>query len=329
MTRIHPRILIAALEDLQESYDRWLIVGRDTLVQAEAIQRAETQEAHTISRRAVIFLTQAQNDYDHVLRVKSDVEMWRTDCLETGQQCNLLLTNAQEKQWTARETLQYWKKELDDAGAWLDWATERMQRAEAELKAAQRNYENARWDYNDAVDRYNRCIRSEEGRKRGCGSLLTAVKRAEDRLKMAEYRLRLAIDEFEAAQHELSHAQARFACCTSSVEHARQAVSIANEAVERAEQALAEAERSVEYVEAAFKFVVEAEGYTERQVSHAESMTMFTRKDIQSLEVAVNAYLRADNFFESAQRLIILNRQELSYRISMLAEFNQPGLLQG
>ena len=327
MTPIHPRVLIAALDDLQESCSRWLVEGRDTLAQTATIQRLEEQEAQTISRRAVILLSQAQDDHDHVLHVKSDVEMWRKDCLTTRQDCNLLLEDAQKKQIAAKETLEYWQNELDDAEEWLSFAIDRMERAEAEFHAAEQNYESARHNYNSAVNRYNRCLGSEEGKKRGCGSLLASVQRAQERLEIAEYRLRLAVAELEAARHELEHAQARFSCCKSSVEDAQQAVKIADESVERAEQALVEAERSVDYADAAFKFVMEAEDYAERQVDHAEKMLSFTLKDRQALGIAANAHQRADKLFESAQRLIILSRQELDYRITMLTEFDQTGLL--
>jgi len=327
MTPIHPRVLIAALDDLQESCSRWLVEGRDTLAQIATVQRLEEQEAQTISRRAVILLSQAQNDHDHALHVKSDVEQWRKDCLTTQQDCNLLLEDAQKKQSAAKETLEYWQNELDEAEEWLSFAIDRLERAEAELHAAEQNYESARYDYNNAVHRYNRCLSSEEGKKRGCGSLLASVHRAEERLEMAEYRLRLAVAELEAARHELEHARARFSCCKTSVENAQLAVNIADKSVERAEQALIEAERSVDYADAAFKFVIEAEGYAERQVDHAEKMLSFTHKDRQALDIAANAYQRADNLFESAQRLIILSRQELGYRIAMLTEFDQTGLL--
>ena len=325
MKRIHPRVLMAALGDLQEICNEWLIEGRETIANTAIIQRREIQHAQTVSRRAVIALTNARDDFAHVQRVKDNVGKWLSDCQSAKYESDDLLRITQEQKLAAQETLDYWKSELQQAEEWLTWATQRLVRAQAELEEAQSEYEHAVWAYNAAVDRYNNCMRSKENRN--CGSLGGAVSRAEARVHLAEIRLEQAIAEFEAAQHEFELAQARVVCSQSSVEIAEQAVSLADNAIIRAEQALAEAERSLDYAKAALKFVIEAEEFSEDEVETAEKMQILTNKDLQALDAASNAHHRAERFFESAQRLIILSRQELDYRIARLADFDRTGQL--
>lgn len=325
MKPVHPRVLMAALGDLQDSCNEWLIEGRETIANTAAIQRREMQRAQTISRRAAITLTHAQNDRDHVQRVKSDVKKWLSECQASQHRCDDLLKTCQGKEQAAQKTLSYWEDELKQARKWLDWATQRLVQAQAELEEALSEYEHARWAYNKAVDRYNSCVRSKENRN--CGSLRGDVNRAEAHLQLAAHRVEQAETELEAAQHEFEHAQARVACCESGVSVAQQAVAIAENAVHRAGQAVAEAERSLDYANAAFKFVTEAEKFVENAVSFAEKMVSHTNKDLQALDTASNAHHRADRFFESAQRLLILSRQELDYRIAALVDFDRTGIL--
>jgi len=324
MKAIRPQLLIIALGDLQERCNAWLIEGRETIAQTAAIQRRETEHAQNMARRAEIAFAQALDDQEQVEKVRSEVETWQSRSRALKAQCDDLMTLSQKKRAHAQETLTYWQKELGEAQEWLAYAKQRLIRAREELKDAQAAYERARWAYNDAVDRYNRCIRSKESRD--CSGRRRDIERAKDRLEMATFRLKRAIAEFEAAKHEFGHAQARADCCQTSVEVAQQALSVAEEAIAWADQALAEIERGLDYADAALRFVIEAEGHVENEIKAAEAMRLFCRKDLNALSAAAIAHRRADGFFESAQRLLILSRQELDYRIARLAEFDRPGL---
>ena len=325
MKPIRPQVLIIALGDLLERCDAWLIEGRETIAQTAAIQRRETEHAQNMARRAEIAFAHALDDQDQVAKVRSEVETWLSRSRALKVQCDDLMTLSQKKRAHAQETLTYWQEELEEAQEWLAYATERLIRAQEELEDAQAAYERARWAYNDAVDRYNRCRRSEDNRD--CSGRRRDVERARERLEYAEIRLRRAIAEFEAAKHEFEHAQARATCCQTSAEIAQQALSVAEETVTLADQALAEIERGLDYADAALRFVIEAEGHVENEIKAVEAMRLLSRKDLNALSTAATAHRRADDFFESAQRLLILSRQELSYRIARLAEFDRPGLL--
>lgn len=319
-----PRLLIQALGDLEEQGQRWSVLARSTMRDVTDYQKRAMAQVEHAQRRSRVILAQRERDLEKVKNLQRQAESLVDTCQAAKQNADEMLARTQQSEADAHTTLVFWQSELQAAREWLARAKERLAKAQAELRRAEQILHQAEVELSRAYSSLAAC-RSNKNR-RNCNPEMAAVAAAQAYVAEAQALVRLAIAEVQAAEEEVRQAEARVRCCEKAVNLAEQAVSQANRAMEHAEVSVVEAERSLEYAAAVQRFLQIAEVHAQSARSAGEEMVEMVVLANRQTDEAERYRFRADEYMESAQRILLTCRRELQYRVEQLQLLNRSEL---
>jgi len=321
MSSYDPRQLIIIIEDLLDCLQIWSSVARDTLDEADWVQRTTREYVDRASHRAAIVKSQAQKDEQLVSAKKSRYDSVAAKCVEAATETKETLAESQKALDDANQTYTRWELELAEAIAWLERAMKRLETAEKECERAKKAVQRAEEEADKASRRYNSCLRDGD---KSCKSEKRAYENAQADLVQALERLKRAIRELEAAGLEVQRAQARVSNCQRAVELAEQAVGDAQHNLDIARQAEKMAAISLEFSGIVQQLAKQAETAAEQETSTAESLLSIVREASKLTDEAQLYLSSASDLEDSAQGYVSSLNLELTSRIGSLIALNQP-----
>ncbi len=319
-----PRLLIQALGDLEEEGQRWSATGWSTIRDVTDYQKRAMAQVEHAQRRSRVILTQRERDLEKVRSLRRQAEALADICKAAKQNADEMLARTQQAETDAQNTLVFWQSELQAAREWLARAKERLAEAQAELRRAEQILHQAEMELSRAYNRLSACQNDKD--RRNCNAERAAVATAQAYVAEAQALVRLAVAEVQAAEEEVRQAEARVRCCERAVGLAEQAVDRANRAMEHAGTSVVEAERSLEYVAAIWRFLQSAEVHAQNGSIAGEEMVEIVGLANHQTDEAERYRFRADEYMESAQRVLLTCRRELQYRIEQLQLLNRSEL---
>lgn len=319
-----PRLLIQALGDLEEQGQRWSVLARSTMRDVTDYQKRAMAQVEYAQRRSRVILTQRERDLEKVQNLQRQAESLVDTCQAAKQNADEMLARTQESEADAQKTLLYWESELQAAREWLARAKERLAQAQAELRRAEQILSQAEMELSRAYGRLRACQNDKD--RRNCNAERAAVAAAQEFVAEAQELVSLAIAEVRAAEEEVRQAEARVRCCEKAVGLSEQAVNEAQKATDHAGVSVVEAERSLEYAQAVQRFLQIAEVHAQKARNSGEEMVEMVVLANRQTDEAERHRFRADEYMESAQRVLLSCRRELQYRVEQLQLLNRSEL---
>lgn len=324
MTATDPRVLIQALEDLDEELGRWSAQARNALASGQYDYVQGRELAERLTHRAAVVSHQADEDRQTVDTAEGELARLSERCQQGLSVAEAALQAANAALSHAVQTHNRWTAELDKAQRWLARAEERLRvalAAEAQAMAALQHAESNRsWAYS----RLRSC--QNDKNRRNCSGEESDVRHAEAEVQRAAAEYQIAHAERLDAEAEVAAARARVACCTAAVGAASAAVALGKQAREAGELGLAAAERSAELVRAAERWLQEARQHLDEQTEAAEDAVTGAFKASAAADDAYYHLLTGERAGDRAQQLCSDVRRELDARTYELRQFNAPTL---
>lgn len=324
MSGTDPRVLIQALEDLDEELGRWSAQARSTLGEARHEYEQGRELANRLLHRAWIARHNADEDRQTVDLAEGELAKLTDRCNDAQAVAELAVNEANSARRRSVSTRQAWEAELRKAQAWLAAALRRLEIARQEEARAYAALRSAESELSYAQSRLRSC--QNDKNRRECNREVSAVSYAIDQVRRCQADYELAVAERMEAEAEVALAQARVACCELAVATAASAVKLAEQAVEAGDLGLSSAERSLELARAADGWLVEARGHLDEEAEAAEEAVTQAQRASAAADDAYNELRQAEYASDNAQQACSDVRRELEARVDELRQFNAPTL---